>query len=277
MTDTDQVLQLYPLPAAERPLRGLYLGHDLRQYGPRLGRAYVYTNYVTSLDGRIAIPRPGGRGMMVPPSTANDRDWRMFQELAVQADVIITSGRYLRDYADGRAQEILRVYDNPLFADLGRWRVDHGLSPQPDLAVVSGSLDFPIPEALTQGDRRVIVFTHAAADPERMKAIEAQTGKVFVAGQEDVEGAGLVTGLSDLGYRTVYMATGPKVHHLLLAANAIDRLYLTFANRVLGGDPFSSVVEGGLLNPAIDMRLHAAYYDPHALDGLGQLFIAWDR
>ena len=55
-----------------------------------MGRPFVYTNYVTSIDGRIAIPRPEGQGMMVPKETANDRDWRLFQELAVQADVIIS-------------------------------------------------------------------------------------------------------------------------------------------------------------------------------------------
>ena len=51
------------------------------------------------------------RGMTVPKATSNERDWRLFQELAVQADIIISSGRYLRDYAEGQTQEILSVYD----------------------------------------------------------------------------------------------------------------------------------------------------------------------
>ena len=36
--------------------------------------------------------------------------------------LVITTGRYLRDYAAGKAQEILRVYDDPRFADLKAWR-----------------------------------------------------------------------------------------------------------------------------------------------------------
>ena len=56
----DNVQQLYPLPAAERPLKGLFLSHDLRQYGEASGRCYVYSNFVSSIDGRIAIPHPLG-------------------------------------------------------------------------------------------------------------------------------------------------------------------------------------------------------------------------
>ncbi len=273
----DTILQLYPTPARETALEGLYLGHELRGEHVALGRPFVYTNYVTSIDGRIAIPRAGGKGMEVPKATSNDRDWRLFQELAVQADCIISSGRYLRDYAEGQAQEILRVYDEPRFADLGRWREARGLPRYPDLAVISGSLDFPIPSFLTQEGRQVVVITHGAADRERMARLENEGARVVMAGERDVRGGQTIAALGDLGYRTIYMATGPRVHHLLLADNALDRLYTTVAHRLLGGQPFSSLVEGELLQPAAGLRLHALYFDPHALDGLGQQFVCYTR
>jgi riboflavin biosynthesis pyrimidine reductase len=271
----DTIWQLYPTPAREIALKGLYLGHDLRGQHEALGRPFVYTNYVTSIDGRIAIPRPTGQGMMVPKETSNDRDWRLFQELAVQADCVISSGRYLRDYVEGKAQEILRVYDEPRFADLGRWRQARGLSRYPDLAVVSGSLDFPIPPFLTQEGRQVVVITHDAADRARMARLEGEGARVVVAGEREVRGRPAIDALGELGYRTIYMATGPRVHHLLLADNALDRLYTTVAHRLLGGQPFSSVVEGDVLQPAVGLRLHTLYFDPHALDGLGQQFICY--
>jgi len=273
----DTILQLYPTPARETALEGLYLGHELRGEHVALGRPFVYTNYVTSIDGRIAIPRAGGKEMEVPKATSNDRDWRLFQELAVQADCIISSGRYLRDYAEGQAQEILRVYDEPRFADLGRWREARGLPRYPDLAVISGSLDFPIPSFLTQEGRQVVVITHGAADRERMARLENEGARVVMAGERDVRGGQTIAALGDLGYRTIYMATGPRVHHLLLADNALDRLYTTVAHRLLGGQPFSSLVEGELLQPAAGLRLHALYFDPHALDGLGQQFVCYTR
>jgi hypothetical protein len=50
----------------------------------------------------------------------------------------------------------------------------------------------------------------------------------------------------------------------------------TQANRLLGGQPFSSIVEGQPLSTAIDLQINSIYLDPHALDGLGQLFVSYD-
>jgi riboflavin biosynthesis pyrimidine reductase len=273
----NNVTQLYPLPAQDLPLHGLYLGHHVRQEAAGLGRPLVYANFVTSLDGRIAIPGPTGSGLVVPKQVANSRDWRLFQELAVQADVVISSGRYLRDYASGHAQEILRVYDDPQFADLAQWRTQQGLSAQPDIAVISASLDFPIPEALLAGGRRVVIFTTEQADRGRVRELEDRAGQVVMAGDSAVTGDRLLQAMAGLGYQAIYSASGPKVLHLLLAAGALDRLYLTLAHRLLGGEPFSSIVEGPLLAPAAGMRLHTAYLDGAALDGLGQMFLSYQQ
>ena len=271
------VIQLYPLPAAERPLTNLYLHHNLRRLNQSSGLPFVYANFVVSLDGRIAIPHPAGHSLTVPKAIANDRDWRLFQELTAQADIIISSGRYLRDYAEGKAQEILSVYDDPRYEDLGQWRAERGLPNYPDLAIVSGSLDFPIPAFLTQSGRKVLILTHGKSDKERRRKLEDEGAQIIVAGDEDVSGRQAIDALGGRDYRTIYMATGPRVHHLLLADNALDRLYTTVAHRLLGGEPFSSLVEGDLLRPAIGMRLQAHYFDPHALDGLGQQFVCYER
>ena len=271
----NHITQLYPPPVAERPLNGAYLAHDLRQYGIRNGRPYIYSNYITSIDGRIAIPREDGSGMTVPGSIANDRDWRLFQELAAQSDLVISSGRYLRDWAEGRAQEILRV-DDPEYADLRQWRLDQGLSPHPDIAIISGSLRFPIPDILTAGNRKVVVFTKANADPERIQKIEDHAGQVIIAGEQSVNGSDIARQMAELGYQNVFNSTGPKVLHLLLAARALDRLYVTHANKLLGGDPYSSIVEGPLLQPEVPLRINSILLDEHGLDGLGQLFLSYN-
>ena len=267
--------QLYPLPAREIPLSGAYLSHDLREKAVAVSRPYIYSNYIASVDGRIAIPREDGRGMTVPKSTANERDWRLFQELAAQADLIISSGRYLREWASGQAQEILRV-DDPRFSDLRDWRKKQGLSAHPDIAIISGSLQFPIPEILTAGNRKVVVFTSANADPEHVRKIERHAVQVIIAGEKSIDAPTMAGQMAELGYRTVFNSTGPKVLHLLLAGSVMDRLYLTQAARLLGGQPFSSVVEGASLTPATDLHLNTLYYDEYALSGLGQLFMSYD-
>lgn len=272
----DKILHLYPPPAAEVPLIGAYLAHHLRQNAEETGRPYIYANFVVSIDGRIAIQAQEGMGMMVPRATANERDWRLYQELAAQADIILSSGRYLREWAAGRAQEILQVND-PRFVDLRQWREENGLAPLPDIAILSNSLNFPIPPVLTAGGRKVVIVTAGKPDPEVVKKIESHEARVVVAGEKSIRGELLSRILAEMGYRTIYSAAGPRILHLLAAGGVMDRLYLTYANRLLGGQPFSSIIEGPLLKIPIDMKIQQIYFDTAALNGLGQLFVSYDR
>ena len=64
--------------------------------------------------------------------------------------------------------------------------------------------------------------------------------------------------------------------HLLLEGGVLDRLYLTYANRILGGDEFDTIVKGSLLKPAADFKTSSIYFDPAGLDGLGQMFASYD-
>jgi riboflavin biosynthesis pyrimidine reductase len=272
----DEIIRLYPTPSINVPLRGAYLSHNLRHFAEGTEKTFIYANFVVSVDGRIAISNPAGSGFIIPKSTANQRDWRLYQELVAQADIILSSGRYLRDWAEGRAQEILQVND-PRFADLRNWREKNGLPAQPDIAILSSSLDFPIPPVLTQGGRKVVIVTTSSADPKRLDEIKKQPVQVVVAGNQSIEGDQLKQSLLDLGYRTIYSSGGPKILSLLIKGRALDRLYLTHANRMLGGQPFSSVLEGSLLDPPFNLKIDQIYLDPEGLDGLGQLFISYDR
>ncbi len=274
MSDVAPVTRLVPQPSDSLPLRGLYLGHELRQLAQQAGQPYVVANFVTSLDGRIAVPRKDGSGLTVPGNIANERDWRLFQELAVQADLIISSGRYLRDYAAGRAQEILQVYDDPRFEDLRAWREGRGLPSQPALAIISKSLDFEIPAVLAESERDVVIFTTEDADLARVRELERQRSRVIFAGVREVTGRRLVDAMATLGYQTIYSAAGPRVLHMLLADQVLDRLYLTTVGRLLGGDPFASILEGDLLASPVDMRLASMFHDPQ---GAGQLLMCYER
>lgn len=271
------VLRIFPTPHEEVPLKGLYLDEDILTENEKLDRPFVYGNFITSLDGRIAVPNPKAGRLTVPEQIANDRDWRLFQELAAQADILITSGRYLRNYIEGTSQEILQAFDDSKYADLLAWRKEHGMAALPDLAVISGSLDFPVPDPKSWEDRAIVIFTSSQANSDRIRMVENEIGEVFIAGEESVRGDLMIEGLAQRGYRSIYNTTGPKVLHLLLADDVVDRLYLTLAHRVLGGDPYLSIVEGTLLEMPVDFRLRSAYLDAHALDGAGQLITSYER
>lgn len=271
----EPIIRLYPQPGGEQSFKGTYLAHDLRQYTSE-GQAFVYTDYIASLDGRIAIPRDDTQDMDVPRPIANDRDWRLFQELAVQADLIISSSNYIHGWAYGKAREILQV-DDPQFADLRDWRQTHDLPSQADIAIIAKDLRFSIPDVLTTEGRKAIVFTTADPDPVCVREIEKQGVQVIVAGdQESVNGTTMVDHLTGLGYRTIFSSAGPQVFSLLLRNNVVNRLYVTHTCKIVGGNSYASLVEGDLLKPAIDLTLNSLYIDPPGQDGLSQLFITYD-
>jgi riboflavin biosynthesis pyrimidine reductase len=272
---TDNILRLFPEPTAQIPFIGAYLRDDIRKIRADQNKPFVYANFITSLDGRIAVERQAGRGLAIPKETVNERDWRLFQELAAQADIIISSGRYLRDWSTGKAQEILRV-DNEQFADLREWRREQGLPPHPDIVVLSHQLDFTIPEVLQHGGRKAIVFTDPDADRARIDNIWKQISNIQIAEQGGWGGKDFVNRLFDLGYRTIYSAAGPKILHMLLTEKALDRQYLTLVPRMLGGERFSTLLEGSLIHPPVSFALNHIYLDKLAFDGAGQLFLSYD-
>ena len=273
-TDRAPVHRLFPTPPETCSLRGLYLAEDLRSAS--LPEPFVYGNYITSLDGRIALGA-ADTGPGVPDATANARDWRLFQELAVQADVLLASGSYFRRRARGSAQEILTIETSPETDDLREWRASRGLPHWPDVAVVSQSLDFPVPELLTRGGRRLWVLSPETASQEREAILTGQGARVVRLPGPRIEGTAILRALTERGYGRIYNAAGPAVHHLLLAAGRPDRLYLTFAPRILAGGEFFSLVSGPALSPSARFRLRSLYLDRTALEGDGQLFACYER
>lgn len=265
------VTRLFPAPAEQYSLEGLYLQHQLHTRG-RPNRPFVYSNFITTLDGRIAVGVSDRATHTVPAVTANTRDWRLYQELAGQADLLITSGRFYRQSVIGEAQDILPVDSKPEFADIRNWRIDQGLRPQPDIAIISGSLDIPLTALEPYRERRILVITGAEADRVKLGKLQDHGIDVIHAGTgTQVDGSIMIPELAALGYKSIYAIAGPAVFHTLLQARVIDRLYLTITQQLLGGDIVDTLTRGPLLTPVQNMQLVNLYHDPHAPANAGQL------
>jgi len=272
------VLELYPDSGNKHALQGLYMGQVL-EHPRRTQIPFIYSNFISSLDGRMAVPGPDRNSHQVPEAIANPRDWRLFQELAAQADLLITSARYFRQAAEQEAQAELPVGSGPEFDDLREWRIRQGLSPQPDIAVFSASLDIPVESIRLYEDRTLYLITGAMADTERLRhLVDSSHAQAITCGQNGhVDASVLRTTLAGLGYRRVYAIAGPAVLHTLIQGNALDRLYHTTAHCLLGGTRFDTFVWGAPLEPAFCMPLRAMYFDPHAPQGAGQTLAIYDR
>ncbi|MFB4204695.1 RibD family protein [Arhodomonas sp. KWT2] len=271
-----EIHRIHPAPADPRPLAGTYLDAPLAPEDAD-DRLFVYANFVRSLDGRISVRGADGRER-VPGDVANPRDWRLFQELAARADVLLSSGRYFRELAAGHAQDVLPVDSGEAFADCRAWRREHGLAPQPDVAVLSTSLDFTLPETLLEQGRRVMVLTTRDADEMRASRLAAAGAEVIrLDSGPHVSGGRAMDALAGRGYRRAYSVTGPWVLHALVADDRLDALFVTTVHRLIGGTDYAGILEGGRLEPAREWTLRWLYHDPHGPGPGGQQFARYDR
>ena len=245
--------ELYPNPGRQASVKGLYLAHRLHTLGSAAA-PFVYANFVQSLDGRIAV------NDKLPESLRNSNDFRLFLELQAQADCLITHGGYLRAIAKGQLDNVLQVGITPQPRDLGRWRSEQGLSEQPAIVVASASLDFPLPESLA--GQRVCIATGNAADKERVLSWERKGYEVLRAGaQREVEGAPLVSALSRLGFKSLYLVAGPLMLATMLRDKMLSRLYLTISHQILGGENFHTLFRGEKLEVPAQFKLRSLHYD----------------
>ena len=271
-----QILELYPQSGTTRPLDGTYLAHNL----PVLGtpdQPFVYANFVSSLDGRIAVIEPDTRESYVLEDLTSGHDWRMFQELQAQADCMVTHGGYLRALAAGKFGDILQVGVAKPSQHLARWRAEHGLTRQPAIAIVSRTLDFPIPPSLQQHQQPVHIITADGAPAERVAFWRDQGIELTFAGSgTSVEGKSFIRTLGARGYGRIYVLAGPQLLETVLRDGSLSRLYLTLTHQLIGGEIFHTMTFGPRLGRAGRMQLHTLYYDPAAPKGTGQCFVSFN-
>ncbi len=225
------------------------------------------------MDGRIALSDPSSGVSRVPQEISNPRDWRLYQELAVQADVLISSARYFRQFADGRAQDVLPPGREDDYSDLRDWRLQKGMSAQPAIAILSSSLDIPLKALDAYKDRELHVFTGRAADPVRVKQFEYKGVRVHFAGEGlSVDGEILVDALAATGFKSIYAIAGSEVFHTLIASGVVNDLFLTQRHQILAGDYFHTLIRGTELKPPSNFQMESMYFDNQP-DGRSQSFI----
>jgi riboflavin biosynthesis pyrimidine reductase len=243
----DTVTQLYPRHE-NLPLEGLFLRHALHtQTGT--GIPFVYTNYIVSLDGRIALMDPITNEYKIPKSITNPSDWRLYQELAAQADILITSARFIRQLVKGTAQDFLPLSKDRAYADLHAWRREQNLPPQPAVVILSSGNDLPLAEIYESLSRPVYVAAGEAAAKSLRVPVEKLGGKILVAGPEKrVDGKRLIALLAEQGFRSIYSIAGPMILQTLVEAGVLNRLYITQVHRLIGGAVYDTLLETDLLN-----------------------------
>lgn len=273
---SERLIQLYPEYAADHSCKGLYLAHRVHELGSR-EQPFVYGNFVSSLDGRIALRDPARRSSHVPKALTSDTDFRLLLELHAQADCLITHGGYMRAIASGQLDDILQVGTAAGSEDLAAWRMANGLAPQPAICIASGSLDFPFPESVVRHGQRVLIATGNAARAARVRELESEGYEVIIAGAgTSVEGGPLATALAHHGFRSLFLLAGPRMLETMLRDGVLSRLYVTITHQLLGGESFHSLIDGPEMHAAGRLRLMALYLDTTLPKDTGQFFAQFE-
>jgi len=218
-------------------------------YGGSLGfeEPCFYTNFVSTIDGVVAIPYLDQSSKLVSGDSETDRF--VMGLLRACADVVLIGSGTLR--ASPRSLwTAQRVYPaaGAAFAELRR-RL--GRPPEPELAVLTGtgSID-PAHPAIAAGAVVLTTERGAAALHGRLPA----SATAIALGPEDTpDPRAAVDALHARGHRLILSEAGPHVFGSLLEAGVVDELFLTLSP-LLGGRPAAgerlALVEGAEFLPA---------------------------
>jgi len=177
---------------------------------------HVRANFVSSIDGAIEL-----NGLSRTLSGPGDR--AAFMSMRAVADVVLVGAGTVRAERYGP----IRLDD----AARGR-RVERGLEPLPELAIVSASgvLD---PRALVfTASNRPLILTTALVAAERHDL--GEVADVVVCGDDIVDTSYMLDALSDRGLVRVLCEGGPTLLDSLLVDNLVDELCLTLSPVIAG-------------------------------------------
>lgn len=275
------LLQLFPQSTEKHALKNLYL-YKHGWYSANIEQPIVTANFLSSLDGRIAISPDDSEGKdensstALPKSLTSQEDFRLFLELHAQADCLITHGGYMRSLSENKLGNILQLPKDRDCEDLYNWRALQGLTPQPAVVIASASLDFPMHPSLKENNQQVYIASGKNADENKVKQWQSEGYEVLIAGQSNfVEGKALIDALHAKDYKHFYLIAGPKMLHTMVNDQQLSKIYLTHAQQLLGGNLFSTILDGGVLNTP-KLRLQSLFFDESSENGHGQFFSSYE-
>ena len=263
-----KLLRLYPGLFEEVSITGLYLAHRIHELGqPEV--PFVYANFLSSIDGRIALEDIEQGHSFIPKHLTTASDFSLFMELQAQADCLITHGGYMRALNEKRLGNILQVTNDRLV----KWRRQNGLPAQPAVIIASASLVFPLHNSLIESKQQIYIATGNNAPPERVRYWQEQGFPVLLAGADKmVQGAPLLQELKTFGYKSIYLIAGPQMLDTFVRDKQLSRLYLTLTHQLMGGTDFRTLLTGSMLGPAGNLKLESLFYESDAPPGAGQFF-----
>lgn len=240
------------------PLEVLYEAADLpafdlppallELYGGRLGfeEPRVYANFVSTLDGVVAIPSLVQSNKLISAGSEGDRF--VMGLLRALADIVLIGAGTLTGSPQG-SWTPERAYPPAAaaFADLRR-RL--GRSKTPELAILSGRGSIaPAHPALNAG---ALVLSSEPGAARLRRRLPATSSIVTLGKNSAIDPRRVVEALHERGHRLILSEAGPHGFGALATAGLVDELFLTLSPLLAGSAEHTSrfaLVEGVDLLP----------------------------
>lgn len=245
--------------SAKSLIRGGTLPADLARYGGRLeipldvDRPTIVVNFVSTLDGAVALDRAGASGGR-EISGGSETDRFVMGLLRATADAVMVGAGTVRS---SRTHSWTAGHIHPpSAAAYDSWRAGLGLTTAaPTTVMVSTSGDLEARHlGLDDPDQSIIVVT-TTPGARRLQATLAARDHVeivAIADEGPIPAASLIGFLGERGFRLVLCEGGPRLFADLVAAGAVDELFLTLAPQVVGRSPAIerlALIEGAAFAP----------------------------
>jgi riboflavin biosynthesis pyrimidine reductase len=215
-------------------------------YGSGLGlrERAVYANFVSSIDGIVAIGELGPSSSVISGRDPGDRF--VMALLRAAADVVLVGAGTFREHGGPWTAATSFPDGAEAFAELRR---REGRAAEPPLAIVtaSGTVE-PKGGGSLEG---TIVFT-TEKGAAALRGTEADV--IALEGDDDLDGARIVERLHERGFRRILTEGGPRLMAELVDARVVHELFLT-VSPVLAGEG-DRPGERPALTPGLELLPH---------------------
>jgi riboflavin biosynthesis pyrimidine reductase len=205
--------------------------HELSEIYGSLGfpQTVVYSNFVTSLDGVVALGNEPSAGSVI--SGRNQADRFLMGLLRACADAVLLGAGTLRA-TPGHLWTAEHIYP-AMASGFEKLRTDLGRQPRPRLIVFTSSGNVDVSHRAIQ-EGATIITTDRGADSLRGRMPDSCD--VIAMGSERVDMDRAVAELRERGYATMLTEGGPHLMGELLARGLLDEAFITISPVIAGRD-----------------------------------------
>ena len=208
------MIRLYDATGWQGSLESLY--EEIQFPEPPPNRPYIFTNTVTTLDGKLVLGDLGSSAKGLGSTV----DQTLMHRLETHADVILIGSGTLR------ADPHLNYPERAL------------------RAVVTTSGDLPMEHSFFRSPGRALIFAPTHMPPDRQMALE-KLATLHLVGETRVEITQVVQILrSHYAVHYLLVEGGGTLNFYLFNADMVDEIFLTLAPRVKGGAHLPTMVDG---------------------------------